>query len=392
MFRRAALALTCAAVLIGCVRPAAGPGTTAPPPPQATTGAPAPPSDTAPATTGSSPASAGPDASQTPAPPDISTPAGASWALARFCLGPYQTAPDLPPDRLATLLQTILGTTPFADLEAVLPSKLVQAQCVHADFTRPPEPALLVATVVGADQGAILWQKDGRWLADATPGLEEYPEILRQEQRPGLREAFIAGRMSGTGGAGALHIFRLDGDHWKTVMATGHYDHFAPQALDGDNILVTARNIGNVPQAWTANCCVPTDYQWLWQRQGDTFTLAAERRAPDPYYTLDIFFGALQQSRTDAIGRLAAPEAVAQAVRLHLDTPDLGVVPEYNTVFAVTNAELNHWSALPPALNGPPPTQTALTVTVKLGGDMGAVQVTLKRVGEEWVVTGVSAP
>jgi hypothetical protein len=320
-------------------------------------------------------------------------PAADPKALAALCKGPWEPAVPAPPGGLAGALLKLLGPTPPEQMEAVLTPALQKAECIHADYTKVGEPPVLVASIGGGAEGALLWRKGDSWLGQSTPGLQEFPTLLRQELRPGLRDVFVAAYNSGTGHFGALLIFRQNGDTWASVLATETYDHFAPRALDGDDILVTARNPGDAPLAWEANCCVPTDYQWLWQRSGDKFLVVAKRRAPDPYYSLNVFFGALQKQKPDALANLATPEAVAAARRLKLDAPGVQTNPDPTNLFEVADVELKHWSALPPALNGPAPTKTSLTARVEVqGGIVPAVLVNLRRIGAEWVVTGVSTP
>lgn len=148
--------------------------------------------------------------------------------------------------------------------------------------------------------------------------------------------------------------------------------------------------------AWDANCCVPTSYQWVWQRSGDAFAVAAERQAPDPYYTLNAFFGALRYQRADLLEALASPAAIAAARRLGLDHPAVRTnTPKSGPEFgAVIEAELRHWAALPAAVSSPAPDRDSLTVTIEVteGSSVSGLLATVKRLDGRWVVDTLAAP
>lgn len=315
--------------------------------------------------------------------------AGSAEELKALCEGTMK-GEQVAPGALASTLQRIVGRTPPNRLDSVLSESTRQVPyCFRYSHSLEGEP-LLAATLVGADQGALLWFADGEWKAAATIGMAEHPNILHQADRPTGREAWIAAYSTGTGGLGFLVLFRQQGDSWQIVARSQIYSHFQPRVLDSDHIVVTGRNVGDEPFAWTANCCLPVNYQWLWQRRDEGFAVAGERLAPDPYYTLNLFFGALQQNRADWLVRAATPEAVAavrraipDAAGIQTSTPRTG--PEFGEV---TEAELAHWTLLPDVLSGPPPVHSVLTAEIEiLEGPTLTVEVS--RFGGRWWVTSV---
>lgn len=234
---------------------------------------------------------------------------------------------------------------------------------------------------------AILWRQGDKWQAAELEALADRPQILSQTGP----EVLFATEAEGTGHDGYFGLLRRVGNDWHLLYQSPAVSHFGAALLDPAHVLVQGRNTGDAPLAWTANYAIPSNYQWLWQRKGDSFSLAAERLVPDPAFTVSVFLGALQQHKDDWLARIATPAAVADARKLGLDRPGVQVLPP--TELSVSaKPEWRYWSALPAAQRGPAPTETSGFAVVPVQkGTVPAVKLALQRMDAGWVVAGVAA-
>lgn len=337
--------------------------------------------------------------STTPAPAQrISVPAGATpgatatAALTSICSDAF--AGKGSPGAFAIALRDLAIHAPGGEIDQAIRDLPDSAHC----FRYAPSPSsvspLIIATLIPADgDSAILWREGSVWKGVAGPPLGEYAEILSDRSPSSGREVIVVGRYSGTGGIGTLAVLTQKGSEWTSQILVDRVSHFRIQLLSTDALLVTGRQLKGEPLAWDANCCQPSNYQWLLQRRDGRFALTAERVAPDPYYTLNVFFGALRDRRTDWLNQLALPAAVDSALTLGLGQPGvLFDTPETNEQFGqAVEQELRDWDALPIAVRGTAPAQARLTAVVRVAsGPLRGVTVTLRRQDGKWMVESLS--
>jgi hypothetical protein len=335
----------------------------------------------------------------TPTQPDQSAapgtdPAGAALAdLRTYCSNNAGAAPDT----LAGALAAALGDTPPDQLETRLQAIAAQAPCIRLNRAEPGASPVVLAAAMGGQASAIVWYDGAHWLGSPVAITGDALDLLDQVASPAGPILILEARMAGSGGFGALQAIRLENGQWRTLLRTELFDHFAAKVLGQEHILVTARQTPpDAPLAWGANCCIPTSHQWLYKLTGDGYTLAAERDAPDPYFTLSAFFGALRTGDAGWLERLATPDAIAKARAVRLNAVDLvtstpTTEPDLGGVLA---AELAHWpDQLPPAVDGPTPAVTKMKARVEvLNGLVKLVDLTLERQDDQWRITALATP
>jgi hypothetical protein len=120
---------------------------------------------------------------------------------------------------------------------------------------------------------------------------------------------------------------------------------------------------------------MPGIHEWLYERRGVSFALVAERQTYDPHYVAGLFFGGLKAGRTEQLGDIASPTALAAARAVFAAPLDV-LPPSANDVYALARDEVMRWSAIPAAYRRSatadqlvltfdlfPPTQGAIQVT-----------------------------
>jgi hypothetical protein len=289
-------------------------------------------------------------------------------------------------------LLTALETVPPHLAPAVIQALQLEVGCILMTSTEGKDPVVLTSSM--GEHSAILWWENGRWQRALTVDLAWEPEVLYDFAGPYGRELFIAARHTGTAQSGKVVVLRRAGLGWKAILNTEAYGHFQPGVISADYILVTSTSGYGQPLAWAANCCVPSSYQRLWKREGKGFALAGERQAPDPYFTMNVFFGALRERDQEWLGRVGTPQAIAAARRMGLgdarvDFPsslplELGRIQE---------VEARHWPALLGKVNGQPPAirevKVQLIEQTERGETERRVTATLRRIGDWWFVVNL---
>lgn len=394
--RSLAILLTCI-LLAGCggSKPSGGgavPPATAASAPAAPRVEPAAPSAQAPAAPAIEPAAPSAPAPAAPAVEPAAPSAQASDARLRaLCADLKAFKRDISPTAFIDALRPLLGTQSPAEVKSALEgvNKAVGMACYVADASEAREPPLVLASFRFTDQRVIAWRPGEKWQVAPVKSLSDMSQILAQSSGSAGREVLFSTSSEGTGHYGSFGLLRLKDGEWQTLFQSPTYDHFGATLLDPDHVLVLARNVGDAPLAWPFNYAIPTNYQWLWQRKGDTFAIAAERLVPDPAYIISVFFGALQQGKQDWLAKVSTPEAVAGARKLKLDDPAVKLSPP-NAMSVGAKDEYLYWSALPEGSRGPAPAVTTGTATVPVAnGAVPVVQLGLQRTDKGWVVTSV---
>ncbi len=307
-------------------------------------------------------------------------------AIATLCDGKVGSAKE---NTLPQAIMRFLAAAP-ASVADPLTELASRSKCLHLDLVTA-DPPLAVGWMLNG-MGAVLWQEGGTWKAAPMTSPAETPEILLQTDWPEGREVVLAGHISGTGGYGSITVLRQQGDQWQVITQSDRYGKFTVRALGTDLLLVTARKYENQPLAWAANCCVPTNYQWLWKREAGTYKVVAERLVPTPYYSLNVFLGALRFGQPDWLPKVGTAAAAEQARVLGLDRAAVGFVTAGGLAPPVTEAEMFAWEALPAAYRRPLPPVESLKFTLPVtDGAVPLVQVELTWRDGAWLVTAVAA-
>lgn len=332
-----------------------------------------------------------PAQSTEPAPP--AKPTGAT-ALTQLCKALFQKGAVPSTHSLAEAIEILVDERPSVAFDQIFASLPPEADCFRTTLSSVSTTPLGFATLINTgDQSAIIWRDGERWQVAPGPALGEYADIRSDRQTDGIREIIAFGHYSGTGGIGSVAVLQYREGSWQHQVLADRVSHFQGLILKNDTLLVTGRNLREEPLAWDANCCSPTNYQWLYQRKSGRFELTGERIVPDPYYTLNVFFGALQQRNTQWLNQVASPVAIEAALRLGLGHPTIQIntpnsAPDFGKV---QEEERRHWDLLPAQLNKPKPSRTTLRVEVEiLQGTIPAVIVNLKRVDGKWLVESLS--
>ncbi len=290
----------------------------------------------------------------------------------------------LAPGELQTALTEVVTEAAPAEVREVIKKVGDRRYCFDLALSNLGEPPTMVIS------RNVLWEANGTWHASPNPDLGPQSRIVRIPASQGGRELIIADEGYGSGQFGQLVVLRRTDNTWATAFKTGR-GRFRAYTPDDDHILITG--IGETgpwpPLAWTGNCCLPSNHQWLYERNDSAFVLTAERDIPDPYITMNIFFGALLSDQPEVaerwLAKVAAPAAVSAARQVGFATaPQLIYNPALPEIQEI---ESRHWDLLPPEVNGPAPGRRTLKVLV---GPPGA-ELTLERQAEGWRVTGVRA-
>lgn len=293
------------------------------------------------------------------------------------------------PESESALPLALLSWLQADAVPAPLRSAPPEASCLRV--SAPPSAQVPVSLVsMPGGKGAVVWRHEGRWMAEPIRFPASFPDILYALETPMGRELVLNASHGGTGGVGSLLILREEGGRWRPVLQTPEYSRISIKLVGEDRLLVTARNLTTEPLYWDMNCCIPTAYQWLWLREGDSFRLAAERRIPSPYYAINVFLGALRRGDQFWLAQVATPEAIADAqalgvARLTLNTPE--TLPRHGSV---EQHEAATWSLLFEGAVAPNPAESDLLYsTPVVNGDSAHLFLRLRRTGDRWLVDRV---
>jgi hypothetical protein len=197
---------------------------------------------------------------------------------------------------------------------------------------------------------AVYWVDHGWWRASVQPfgGLT----LLYSDRTVrGTRELTLLINSGGSAGWVGFVVLQARGGDLDLIGSARENDSVGILAQDDDHILLVGRGPIARPLAWTAHCCLPGGYEWLYQRRAGRFELVAQRQAYDTYYVLSVFFGGLKAGRTDPLLDVATADAIAALKPLFADPMEVETprLPDARTV-SVDNAELRSWSVVPSSL------------------------------------------
>ena len=225
----------------------------------------------------------------------------------------------------------------------------------------------------GGSDGLLVWRHQGAWrVADLPPGTS--PVRFAGNE-------MIAGHWEGgSGGYGQIRLYRL-GDELALLWESPVYEKFRLEALSGTLVLTGHRPEGtwDEPHAIMANCCLPSDGQMLWERQGERFVPKASRTIPNPYRAVSLFVGALRKGNRET----ALKSAWSPDVATPLDLDPQGWTDAFEEANAIEEAERRHWDAIAEALRSPAPTQTRMV------WPSGKYSIITERRSGQWKVSAV---
>ena len=231
--------------------------------------------------------------------------------------------------------------------------------------------------------GILFWRDGEEWRAASllmdSVTTNGYRVRLVQPRATGGYEAVLSADYDGTGFGGDFQLYALQSE-MRLLWQSPGYGHFSGAVLAPELLLAHYRapRVFNEPHFRAANCCLPTNGQTLWQRQGDTFVEKASRLHPSIEYTVSAFLGALSRGRPDlAANYVTSPGLVAafQGVDVHFSD----VPPEARKI---DDAESRHWDAFPTELNGPAPTESEFIWPAT------PRPILLRRIEGDWKVAG----
>ncbi len=204
---------------------------------------------------------------------------------------------------------------------------------------------------------AVFWVDRGWWRAwvgsvgHLTMRSRSGPTGVRTVN--GARELTLLIDSGGSAGDVGFAVLRISGGTLTPLVISRRSDNAGMTRLGDDHILMTGRQSQTRPIAWTAHCCYPGGYEWLYERHGDRFDLVAERQAYDTYYVASIFFGGLKAGKTGDLADVATPEAIAAARPFFVQPTEVGL--PFGPTADMDRAEAMSWSAIPASLRGPVP-------------------------------------
>lgn len=231
--------------------------------------------------------------------------------------------------------------------------------------------------------GILFWRDGEEWRAASllmdSVTTNGFRVRLVQPRATGGYEAILSADYDGTGFAGDFRLYSLASE-MRLLWESPGYGHFSGTMLTPELLLAhyRANRVFGEPHFRAANCCLPTNGQTLWHRQGDTFVEVASRLHPSIDYTVSAFLGALTRDKPDLAASYATgPDVVAAFRGINVSFSN---VPE--EARKIDQVESHHWDALPPELNGPAPTQTEYIWPAT------PRPILLRRIDGEWKVAG----
>jgi hypothetical protein len=249
-----------------------------------------------------------------------------------------------------------------------------RSQCLLPSTAHGEGPSE-IALVSDYRDVAIFWVDNGWWRASIQPLMR--PTMLDDRMvGDGARELTIGICPCGSGGDIGVAVLRINGAFLTSLLqALPGTSHVGATRLGDDLILLTGRGGDGRPVAWTANCCMPGIHEWLYERRGASFVLVADRQPYDPHYVAGLFFGGLKAGRTEQLGDIASPAALAAARSVFVTPLDV-LPPSGNDVYALARDEVMTWSAIPAAYRRKATTYPLVMTFDLYPPTQGAIQVT----------------
>lgn len=205
-----------------------------------------------------------------------------------------------------------------------------------------------------AATGALLWVDRGWWRIAALP-LGYMPKTREVLARDGAREFFSEIASGGSAGTVGLLGLRIQGAKVAVtaqLMPGGEISEF--RAMDPDRVYVAGRLTADPRVTWNSHAAWPSGAQWILERRGERFVVAAHRQALDPYYVWAAFIGALLEADAVAMARFATTEAVSDGAALGIT--DRWITPlKLEAPADFLEREHMSWKALPVAIRAAAP-------------------------------------
>lgn len=240
--------------------------------------------------------------------------------------------------------------------------------------------------------GALLWVDRGWWRIAALP-LGYMPGTRDVLSRGGTRE-FFSGIISG-GSAGMVGLLgiRIKGSKAEaTARLVPGGEIRTVRALSPDRVYVDGRLTKDRRLTWNSHPAWPGGAQWILERRGDRFVVAAHRQTLDPDYVWTAFIGALLERDPVAMSRLATPGAVSDGLALGITYPWITPLQLEAPADFLHRVRMS-WDALPaPLRTAAPdgPVWGSFTQSDYYGRTLVEVRVRFDRDRDGWIITDLS--
>jgi hypothetical protein len=268
-------------------------------------------------------------------------------------------------------------------------------QCIgHVSTYGAGESELVFVGGLGSIEatGALLWVDRGWWRIAALP-LGYRPGTPAVLSRGGTRE-FITGIDSG-GSAGTIGLLgvRIQGSKAAVTMRLMPGGEIsAVRTLGPDRVYVDGRLTTDRRLTWSSHVAWPAGAQWILERRGESFVVAAHRQSLDPYYVWTAFIGALLERDQVAMSRLATPEAVSEGLALGITGRWITPLELEAPADFLDRVHLS-WDSLPAHLRTAEPDGPvwgSFTQSDDRGRTLVEARVRLDRDREGWIITDLS--